>query len=341
MASIGIGIIGSGFMGRSYAEAITKYCSEAELKAITGGSRAEQLSNDYKVDCEKSVDKLIARDDIAAVFIATPHHVHAAQAVAAADKGKHVMIEKPMACSVAQCDQIIQACKKAGVFCSIAFTQRSRKCNLKAKKLIDEGEIGRIRQIMEFQFIGGGLTKFPAWQSDKENLGILFGHGIHNFDRLRWFTGAEISIVYAHCTSLEADSKVEGTSMLLMKLTDGTSASFWSSGQLPEPAFPNKQFSTMIVGEKGLIDLDAYGELRINTSGEWKVVTTQEPIDWAGKGFLDPVRMASYAKYCLDFIEAIKGNHEPSITGWDGRQAVAAALGAYESSQTGKVVSLS
>lgn len=340
MSDIGIGIIGSGFMGRTYAETLNERCAHARLKAVTAGSRAEQLASDYDIACEPSVDALLARDDVHAVFIATPHHVHAEQAIAAAGAGKHMFIEKPMACSVADCDAILRACDEAGVRHGMAFSQRTRKCNIKAKQLIDEGAIGRILQIKEMSLVPTGLGGLPKWQSDPANLGTLFGHAIHNFDRVRWLTRQEIRTVYAKCTSVEPDVKVEGTSMVLMTLTDETAVSLWASFQVPKPSFPRSQFSTWIMGEKGLIDLDAYGELRVATDGEWRVAETQEPIDWAGKGFLDPVRLESYTLQCQDFIDAIRENRAPAVTGWDGRQAVAAALAAYESSDTGKEIVL-
>jgi predicted dehydrogenase len=274
------------------------------------------------------------------VFITTPHHLHAEHALAAARHGKHVMIEKPMACSVGDCDAVIEACDKAGVACSVAFTQRSRKCNRRAKEIIDAAQIGAVRQIMDWQLLVGGLAAFPQWQSDSDNLGVLVGHAIHNFDRIRWFTGAEIATVYAKCGSLEPGVRVEGTSMLLMTLTDGTTVTLWSSGEMPKPGFPRTQFACWIVGEKGLIDLDAYGELRVACDDQWTVLETQAPIDWQGKGFLDPVRLESYAQHCRDFFDAIAAGRQAPVTGWDGRQAVAAALAAYESSRTGKEIRL-
>src|SRR4051812_17784550 len=111
-------------MGRTYAETIARYCPRARLVAVNGGSRARQLARDYGIRCEASVDALLARDEIGAVFIATPHQAHAAQTLAAARAGKHMLIEKPMACSVADCDAMIAACRQAGVKCTIAFTQR-------------------------------------------------------------------------------------------------------------------------------------------------------------------------------------------------------------------------
>lgn len=341
MSTLGIGIIGSGFMGRTYSETISKHCRRARLVAVTGGSRAGQLADDYGMKHDASLADLLRREEIGAVFIATPHHLHAEQAVAAARAGKHVLLEKPMACTVADCDAILAACKAAGAWCTIAFTQRSRNCNLAAKRLIDSGAIGRIRQIQETSLAATGLTGLPKWQSDPENLGTLFGHGIHNFDRVRWLTGQEIRTVYAKCGSLDATARVEGTSQVLMTLTDGTVAHLWVSYEVPRPSFPRSQFSSRIIGEKGLIDLDAYGELRAAIDGEWRVVETQAPIDWQGQGFLDPVRLESYARQCQDFIDACLDARSPAVTGWDGRQAVAAALAAYESSRTGREILLS
>ncbi|MBN2292377.1 MAG: Gfo/Idh/MocA family oxidoreductase [Pirellulales bacterium] len=340
MTRLGVGIIGSGFMGRTYTETISKYCLEAEIKAVTGGSRAPALAADYKIEHEATVESLLARGDVSTVFITTPHALHAPQALAAAAAGKHMMLEKPMACSVEDCDAIIKACHENNLCCTVAFTQRYRKCNIKAKALIDSGSLGRVYQIMEWQFLPGGLQSFPKWQSQNDNLGILFGHAIHNFDRIRWFSGAEIASVYAKCTNVEADSEVEGTSMLLMTLTDGTTVSLWSSGQMPKPGFPRTGFSAWIVGEKGLIDLDAFGELRATRDGKWHVVETQEPVDWEGKGFLDRVRLESFTNHCHDFFTAINTGGTPPITAHDGRQAVAAALAAYESSKTGKEILL-
>ncbi len=340
MSEIGIGIIGSGFMGRTFSETITKYCRRAKLVAVTGGSRAEGLAQDYEMALEDSVDSLVARDDIAAVFITSPHAAHAEQAIAAAKAGKHILIEKPMACSVEDCDAILDACKQSGVKHTISFSQRTRKCNIKAKELIDAGEIGGIRQIQEYALTPTGLDGLPAWQSDPANLGTLFGHAIHNFDRVRWFTGAEIKTVYAKCMSIEG-AEIEGSSMVLMELTDGTAVSLWSSFEIAKPSFPRTQCSAWLLGEKGLMDLDAFGELRIATQGEWEVAEVQDPIDWAGKGFLDPVRLESYTLQSQRFFDAIVNDEEPPVTGWDGRQAVAAALAAYESSRTGKEITLS
>jgi predicted dehydrogenase len=340
MSELGIGIIGSGFMGRTYAETISKYCRGARLVAVTGGSRAEALATDYAITLEASVASLVKRDDIHAVFVTTPHHVHAEHALAAAEAGKHLLIEKPMAHSVDACDAILSACEKNNVNCSVAYSQRYRTCNIAAKRLIDEGAIGPIRAMQEFALVPLGLGGMPKWQSDAENLGILFGHGVHNFDRIRWFTGREIQKVYAKCGNLVGEANVEGTSSVVMTLDDGTTANFWCSYEVPAPSFPMAAFRAWVIGERGLMDVDAYGDLRVSRDGVWEVAATQSPIDWQGKGFLDPVRLESYTLHCQEVIDCAAEGRPTEVTGHDGRQAVAAALAAYESSKTGREVVL-
>src|SRR5438105_1674813 len=115
MPPIGIGMVGSGFMGLTYSEAITRHVTGAKLVAVAGGTRAAKLAADYGVAAEPSVAALLARPDVDAVVLATPDQVHKDLAVQAAAAGKHVLVEKPMAPTVADCDAIIDACRKAGV----------------------------------------------------------------------------------------------------------------------------------------------------------------------------------------------------------------------------------
>jgi predicted dehydrogenase len=333
------GIIGSGFMGRTYAEVISQYLENCELAALSGGKRAEQLAHDYHTRYLQNPMDLVALHNLDAIIVATPHATHAQYAQAAAQTGKHVLIEKPMAANLAACDSILQSCRQAAVVCGVAFTQRNRLCNVKAKSLLDSGQLGNILEIHECHVAPAGINALPVWQSEEDNLGVLFGHGIHCIDSIRWLTGREIRTVYAKCGSLTGKYPVEANSNVLMTLDDGTTATIHCSFEVPKPGFPRTQFVIQIICEEGLIDLDAYGECRVSLKGsEWTVVATQAPIDWQGKGFLDPVRLESYTAHLKTFVQAAGHETSPTATGWDGRQAVAVALAAYESNQNGKEV---
>jgi len=115
MATVRIGMIGSGYMGLTYAEAIARHVKGAALGAVAGGSRATALAASYGVPAEPNVNALLERADIDAVIITSPDQNHCEQTLQAAAQGKHVLVEKPMAPTVKQCESMIAACSKSGV----------------------------------------------------------------------------------------------------------------------------------------------------------------------------------------------------------------------------------
>jgi predicted dehydrogenase len=339
MDKVRIGIIGSGFMGRTNAETVVRYLERAELKAIAGGRRAEALARDYGVDVEPSVEALLARADIDAVLISTPNCEHAAQAIAAASHGKHVLLDKPMATSVADCDRILDAVGEARVKLMIMYGQRFRTCNIEARRLIRDGAIGDVRMILELILASGGLGSLPPWQSLRENVGTFMGHAVHNIDRIRWLTGAEVTSVSA-LAQRDPKNGVEQSTMALLSLSNGVMATLWESWNIVPPGFPRSGSGAWIAGETGNLDLDAYGTLRLGCGGEWSVVAEQAPIDWKGQGMLSPVRMNAYQLQHQEFVDAIIEDREPSVTGFDGRAAVAVAEAAYRSAAEGRTIRL-
>ena len=338
MDTIRIGIVGSGFMGRTQSEAIRHYAAHARLVAVAGGSRAEQLAHDYEMALEPSVDALLARSDIDAVILNTPHAQHAAQTVAAAQCGKHVLVEKPLAPSLTECDEMIAACRSAGVNLMVAQTQRFRIVNATARRIIQEGRIGRVLAMRETQIDTGGMGGLPAWQALPENKGLLLAHGVHNLDRMRWLIGDEPEQVSAHCATYREDTSAELSSMSLFRFRGGAMGTFWCEWECPTPAFPQSGSSAWIMGEDGVLDLDAYGQLRLGQGDQWQVVAEQAPIDWRGKGMLDPTRMEAYQLQNQEFIDSIREGRAPAVPGEEGRAAVEMALAAYRSSESEETV---
>ena len=142
MTDVGFGILGSGNMARVYADALATQVEGGRLVAIALGSRAAALAAEFGVDAEPSAEALLGRPDVDVVVIATPHSTHLPLALAAAAAGKHVYLEKPMALDVAECDQIIDACQRAGVQLTVAKQTRHMEMSMRAKEYIDEGRIG-------------------------------------------------------------------------------------------------------------------------------------------------------------------------------------------------------
>lgn len=339
MDEVRVGIIGSGFMGRTHAVAVTRFVSGARLVAVTGGSRAPQLARDFEIDAVEEMDAFLARGDIDAVIVTTPQVIHARDTLAAAERGKHVLVEKPLATTVEDCDAMIQACEKAGVRLMTGQSQRYRGGNLAAKEVLKSGELGKILMVEEIQVNVGGLGSLPGWQSERENVGTLLGYGCHNLDRLRWFLEDEAEWVAGVTTSYTENAAAEASSMLLLKFHKGTAATFWCTFEAPKPGLPASGFRSRIVGEKGLLDVDGFGITQVGRGDSWEVLFEQPKFDFRAEPF-SPVRMAAYGKQDQEFINSIREQRRPEVTGEDGRAAVEMALAAYQSSDCGDIIRL-
>src|SRR5438874_5528682 len=196
MDTVRIGLVGSGYMGRSYAECLKRYTTYGSLTAVTGGSRAPQLAADYGAAHEDSLERLLARKDVDAVLVASPHSAHLGQVTASARAGKHVLVEKPMGLDAAECDAMIAACRDARVTLSVIQTVRFRGTVARGKRLVQEGRIGAVRMIeLRTLFEWVPLTS-KNWTQDAAEGGLILDQGAHNFDFLRWFAGDEATRVF-------------------------------------------------------------------------------------------------------------------------------------------------
>lgn len=338
--SLGVGLIGSGFMGHTYARVASTMVEGTHVAGVAVGSRGPELAEEYGVPFFDSCESLVASNDVDVVCVGTPHAQHAENALAALRAGKHVLIDKPMATTLEACDAIVNESKAQGLKCSVMFTQRNRTGFRAVKDLIDSGRMGRVQQIRTCQMVPNGMNVVPKWQMKPENIGLLMGHGIHNFDLIRSLTNSEFASVYAKCRTLTG-APAEGTTDAIVTMQDGTVHYLFCSFELPKPGFPRSEIAARIICEKGLIDFDPYDEARVAyDNGPWEVLAKQPPIDWAGQGYLDPNRLQTYAAMLQDLVNAIRENREPEVTAKDGRQAVAAALAAYESSELGREVAV-
>ena len=138
MDTVRIGVIGSGFIGHTFANSL-QLTHGIDLVAVGHGSRAPAFASEFGIEAEPSVDALLRRSDIDAVVIGLPDHMHLEVVLAAAAAGKHVFIEKPMAPTTRDCDLMINACASAGVSLGVSKVLRYRGAPMAAKELIDSG----------------------------------------------------------------------------------------------------------------------------------------------------------------------------------------------------------
>jgi predicted dehydrogenase len=349
--TVSFGIIGSGYMGRSYAACLTRHVPNGRLAAVFGGRRAPAVAEEFGVEAEPSLAALLGRPDVEAVVITSPHSAHVSQAIAAAAAGKHVYIEKPMALDVAQCDAIIDACRSAGVKLTVNFVTRFRDAPLAMKRLVDDGSIGEVRMIemrgvwtgflledVVDEATGRVIIPRKDWAFDPAEGSQFLDWGVHETDALRWLTGSEAVRAFAGYRTYGTPPPIDLSAMVHYTMANGVMAYLLMTYEAPPPGLvPND--STRIIGSEGIIEADHYGQVRLGKGDSWEVVAEQSPFDFLGD-YLDPARLKGFAAQVEDFADAIESGREPAVTGEDGRRAVEMVDAADRSAATGQAIEL-
>lgn len=339
---VGIALVGSGFMATTYAETLAHYTTGARLVAVAVGRRAPGLAERYGVAYEPSLESLVARRDVDAVIVTTPEMAHLEQTRVIADAGKHLLVEKPMAVNIAQCDEMIAACRKAGVKLMMVQSQRFRGVHRRAKRLLDEGRIGTVWQIrmtsMQAEQWSVPVVRDRPFYADPNGGGLFMGQCTHNFDMMRWIAGSEARRVYAQVRSYGQHGLKDLSVMAQVEFANGVIGQLWVCMETPGTRFPRSQFHTQVIGAKGLMDFDGYESLDVATDGRWERVWEQPPFDPLNPN--DPIRLESFTAQNQAFIDCILNDTEPPVTGQDGRAAVELCQAALQSAHIGRPVDL-
>ena len=198
MAETGFGVIGAGIVGGAWHAHVYHHMQRAKLVAICdlNAERAREVADRYGVaHVYTDYRELLARDDIAAVSIATPDFAHRVIAVAAARAGKHILIEKPLATTNADADAILQAVDEAGVKLMVDFHNRANPAFTTAKQAVQAGDLGALQYIYarlsNTTFVP---TQMLPWASQSSALWFLASHML---DMATWLLEDKPTRVYA------------------------------------------------------------------------------------------------------------------------------------------------
>jgi predicted dehydrogenase len=343
MDTIGIGMIGSGFMGLTYSEVVARHATGCRLAAVSGGRRAQQLAADYGVPSESSVDSLIARDDVDAVVLATPDQDRLELTRKAAAAGKHVLAEKPMAPTVAECDAMIAACAAARVNLAVVQTERFRKITMRAKQLIDDGALGPIRMLRTVSAFPLPLTKQlfdeRRWMLDPRGGGLFMGMASHNTDFLRWITGRSAVRVFAQANTFSDIAAPALSVMAQIEFDGGIMAHMWVTAELPPPSLPASEVRFQVFGRDAMIDLENFEYLDLGKGDKWERIYTPERFDYL-KEPKSPIRLFPHIGVIQEFVDSIRERRAPRVGGPEGRAAVELCEACLISARTGQPVTL-
>lgn len=251
-------------------------------------------------------------------YCCLPHYLHAQATVKAADSGKHVICEKPMAINLEQGRQMLQACEENNRILMIALQSRYASINAKFKEMIDEGVLGKMFLVRVMQGFHPGLRDFH-YKKDKIGGGVLISTGIHVIDLTRWFAGDVKRLSYAG-NSLIRGLEGEDTAVMTLEFENGAIGSLVSS-------WATKPSAThfWIHGEKGALTTE--GGLRfIDSEGE----VLQPEVDKT-----DP-----FKEELEHYVDCIVKEKEPLTSGEEGYKSLKVAVGAYQSEKESRMIDL-
>ncbi|MDA1190778.1 MAG: Gfo/Idh/MocA family oxidoreductase, partial [Candidatus Poribacteria bacterium] len=202
-----VAVIGTGGIAQSHLNAISQLDTIRVVAVMdVDASRAERAAAQHDARAYTDFDAALNHPDVQAVHICTPHAFHADQSVAAANAGKHVLVEKPMALSVADCDRMIAASESAGKTLMVGQVLRHYPINRAVKAIIAEGKIGKVGHLIRrrYSYFDPGVegARYPGWYRDVKIGGIcvLYCFGPHEYDILPWYMDSPVVEVFARGT---------------------------------------------------------------------------------------------------------------------------------------------
>jgi UDP-N-acetyl-2-amino-2-deoxyglucuronate dehydrogenase len=314
--TFGVGIVGLG-MGISCARWVL--CTpNARLSVVCDASdeRIARCVDEFKCCVEKDFDRMIQRKDVDIVYVVTPSGTHADLGIKAARQGKHVIVAKPMDVCVEKCDELIEACRKAGVLLAVDFNMRFMDVQQKIRYAIDNNLFGKLilgeARLKWFRsdvyYANGGWR--GTWKLDGG--GSLANQAIHQIDQLQWFMGelhavtaAEIG-VFAH-----AGVETEDLGMAMLRFKNGAVGTILGTTTFP---------------------IDAYAGIEIHGT-EGGVLATQGEPRWFFKdeNRLQQLQRATSIKTTIEDMVSVLNGHTDKLCcdGIEGRKSIEVLTAVY------------
>jgi UDP-N-acetylglucosamine 3-dehydrogenase len=285
--------------------------------------RGENAAAKYNTKFFKGHEELL-QQDLDAVIITSENSKHREHVVAAAKAGKHILCEKPLATKVEDAKEMIEVCKQNKVILQTAFPVRFNSAVVRAKKIIESGELGQI-----FAIKGTNRGTNPGgWFIDqaKSGGGAVIDHTVHVVDLMRWFLDAEVKEVYAEIDNTISSGSIDDCGILNIEFENDVFSTLdcsWSRNE----TYPTWGDVTLeIIGSEGNLKVDAFAQ-KLD-------VYAPDGVNWNYWGDNMDLELVN------DFLTSVSNGKEPSISGFDGLKALEVALAAYESSEKRQSIKL-
>ena len=357
MNPLRVGLVGCGKVGTLHATAL-RACAETELVACCDavGERAGAFAGRYGVRAFGDVAAMLRGGGVEAVIIGTPHPLHAEPAVRALEAGVHVLVEKPMAASLADCDAMLDAARKSGVTLGVISQRRFFEPVVRMRQAIDAGKLGRpaLGVFIQYSWREEAYYRSDPWRGrwDTEGGGVLVNQSPHQLDILLWLMGCaeEVSGQWANVN--HPGVEVDDTAVATIRFAGGGLGSIATS-VAQKPGIYTKVHihgsngaSVGVETDRGATFIAGVSEIAeppLNDiwtiPGEEHRLAEFEQADRARFATLDATTHY-HALQIADFARAIRAGRPPLVTGEDGRAVVELFTAIYRSAREGRAIRL-
>jgi predicted dehydrogenase len=324
-----VGIVGSGFMGRTHAAAWSKLPVELVGICSANEQHALKLATEYGAKEFASLDSLLQQVDV--IDICTPTHLHRDMVLQAAAAGKPIICEKPLARTSAQACEMIEVCKKANVHLLVAHVLRFSPEYVQAKTVVERGDIGKVA-VQRYT----RCSALPNWASDnwlmdmEKSGGMLLDLMIHDFDYARWVAG-DVESVYAKSLRGQRPDAKEDYALVMLTHKNGAITNV-EGGWAYAPGMFRTGFE--IAGDAGLIEQPVDSSIPISLYMKQDTMKADAPVPRS------PLVEDSYFTQLKHFYEVLTDGITPRVTAEDGLAAVQIGLAAIESVRSGRQVQI-
>ena len=343
MSQINFAIIGAGNIGQIIAEAIA-HVPQARVSVVCNRSEGpgRTLAEQHNAEWETDYTQAVTRPDVDAVAVCTPSGAHMEIAVAAAEAGKHLLVEKPLEITLDRVDRIISATETAGVILACVFPRRFAIGALKAKEALEAGRLGTLT--MADVYVKWHRTQEyydTDWRGTwgLDGGGALMNQSIHQIDLLQWLAGP-VDTVFARTATLAHHMETEDTACAVLTFKNGALGVI----QGATSTWPGDDAKVELRGSGGSIVLTdgriTVWQLADAEPGEAERMLTLEEVQ--GSGASDPTAIGyeMHRRQVVDLVEAIQTQHPPTIQGAEARKSVEIIRAIYRSAQLAQPVSL-
>lgn len=345
-------LIGYGKVAGVHAKALSE-AQDSELVAVWGRNqeKAEAFAKTWSIAAYTDLRRMITESNVDAVLITTPHPLHKEHTILALEAGAHVLVEKPMALSVEDCDRMIAKAEEVGRNLGVISQRRWYPASLRIKKAIEDGKIGKpmIGQVTMLGWRDEEYYKSDPWRGSwaMEGGGVLINQAPHQLDLLNWYLG-EVKEVYAQWENVNHPYiEVEDTAVATIRYKSGAIASILVSNSQKPGIYAKvhihgqKAYSAgvqtdggamFIAGRSGILEPPVNDLWTIE--GETDLLGQFKEEDTQFFNSIDP--MSYFFKLQVEeFSSAILNHAQPSCSGEDGRETVKLIEGMYRSQKEG------